>query len=482
MKKYLFLFLIFSFQFLTAQWEPTVRLTNDPGNSSISDNNARCIAANGNTVHIVWYDDRDGNKEIYYKNSIDCGLTWGLDRRLTNDIANSIFPSIALSDSFIHVVWTDDRDGNKEIYYKRSTDGGFSWEPDIRLTYDNALSDFPSIAVFESDLHVVWRDNRDGNDEIYYKHSSDNGLSWGLDLRLTNNDAESLGPSVSVSGPFVHVTWRDARDGSLEIYYKRSTNGGNDWETDKRLSGNYVYASASPSIAVSGSMVYVIYVQQVGRFNYYIEFRRSTDSGFFWEGSHLLSYNINDSKLPCIAVSGSVVHAIWLALLGPWKLIYKRSQDGGLTWESNVTLSSSSVSSSSIAISDSIVHVLWYDDTAGNNEIYYKRNPNGNPVGIKIIDPEIPEEFSLSQNYPNPFNPTTIISWQSPVGSWQTLKVYDILGNEIATLVDEYREAGSYEVEFNVAQVSKPELPSGIYLYKLTAGKFSTVRKMMLIK
>ena len=58
--------------------------------------------------------------------------------------------------------------------------------------------------------------------------------------------------------------------------------------------------------------------------------------------------------------------------------------------------------------------------------------------------------FSLLQNYPNPFNPSTKISWQSPVGSWQTLKVYDILGNEVATLVNEYRNAGSYEVEFQV--------------------------------
>uniref|UniRef100_A0A832G6G1 T9SS type A sorting domain-containing protein n=1 Tax=Ignavibacterium album TaxID=591197 RepID=A0A832G6G1_9BACT len=102
-----------------------------------------------------------------------------------------------------------------------------------------------------------------------------------------------------------------------------------------------------------------------------------------------------------------------------------------------------------------------------------------NEIEVEIL---APTKFVLEQNYPNPFNPITIISWQSPVGSRQTLKVYDVLGNEVATLVDEYREAGRYEVEFNVAQVSRPELPSGIYLYKLTSGKFSTVRKMMLIK
>ncbi|MFN3693709.1 MAG: hypothetical protein ACK4UV_01775, partial [Ignavibacterium sp.] len=72
-----------------------------------------------------------------------------------------------------------------------------------------------------------------------------------------------------------------------------------------------------------------------------------------------------------------------------------------------------------------------------------------------------PKAFEVYQNYPNPFNPTTVISWQSPVGSWQTIKVFDVLGNEAATLVDEYREAGRYEVEFKVGQTSS--LSSGVY-------------------
>jgi hypothetical protein len=85
------------------------------------------------------------------------------------------------------------------------------------------------------------------------------------------------------------------------------------------------------------------------------------------------------------------------------------------------------------------------------------------------IEKEIPPPAGsvLYQNYPNPFNPNTKISWQSPVGSWQTLKVYDILGNEIATLLNEYKPAGIYEIEFNVAQVSRPDIASGVYFYQL---------------
>ncbi|HRQ54203.1 MAG TPA: CotH kinase family protein [Ignavibacteriaceae bacterium] len=102
-----------------------------------------------------------------------------------------------------------------------------------------------------------------------------------------------------------------------------------------------------------------------------------------------------------------------------------------------------------------------------------------NDIYTKVEDEKIliPNEFVLYQNYPNPFNPSTKISWQSPVGGWQTLKVYDVLGNEVVTLVDEFRNAGSYEIEFNASLLS-----SGVYFYKLQAGDFVETRKMILVK
>jgi S-formylglutathione hydrolase FrmB len=103
------------------------------------------------------------------------------------------------------------------------------------------------------------------------------------------------------------------------------------------------------------------------------------------------------------------------------------------------------------------------------------------PVGVIATNEILPENFLLFQNYPNPFNPSTTISWQSPVGSHQVLKVFDVLGNEIATLVDEYKPAGKYEVEFNPASGDR-NLASGIYFYQLRAGEYIAVKKMLLIK
>jgi len=94
-----------------------------------------------------------------------------------------------------------------------------------------------------------------------------------------------------------------------------------------------------------------------------------------------------------------------------------------------------------------------------------------------FVQSDIPTNYSLAQNYPNPFNPSTKISWQSPVSGRQTLKVYDVLGKKVVILVDEYKSAGSYEVEFDGSK-----LPSGVYFYQLKAGEFLSMKKMLLLK
>jgi len=90
---------------------------------------------------------------------------------------------------------------------------------------------------------------------------------------------------------------------------------------------------------------------------------------------------------------------------------------------------------------------------------------------------QTPTEFALLQNYPHPFNPTTKISWQLPVRSWQTLKVYDVLGNEVRTLVNKEMEAGYHSLEFNAS-----DLPSGVYIYRIAAGDFVEAKKMILLR
>ena len=111
-------------------------------------------------------------------------------------------------------------------------------------------------------------------------------------------------------------------------------------------------------------------------------------------------------------------------------------------------------------------------------------NPNGVATNIETNNLVI-SDYNLDQNYPNPFNPSTTIKYTIPsVGTPRAesvqLKVYDVLGNEVATLVNEYKPAGNYEVEFSVGQTFS--LSSGVYYYQLKAGDFIATKKMLLLK
>ena len=161
----LFFFLLT--QSLPAQtWQSTKRLTWNSGESRYS---AIAIGLSGD-IHVTWHDNSPGNFEIYYKRSTDGGTTWQPTKRLTWNSGNSSYPAIAIDPSRnIHVVWSDDTPGNYEIYYKRSTDGGATWTTQ-RLTWNSGESSYPAIATDPSgNIHIVWRDNTPGNYEIYYK-------------------------------------------------------------------------------------------------------------------------------------------------------------------------------------------------------------------------------------------------------------------------------------------------------------------------
>ena len=98
-------------------------------------------------------------------------------------------------------------------------------------------------------------------------------------------------------------------------------------------------------------------------------------------------------------------------------------------------------------------------------------------VGNNNVINTIPDSYKLAQNYPNPFNPTTKISFSLPKSGLVTLKIYDMVGKEVATLVNEVRNTGTYEVQFNASNLS-----SGAYFYRLETSGFVDTKKMMLIK
>jgi ligand-binding sensor domain-containing protein len=114
---------------------------------------------------------------------------------------------------------------------------------------------------------------------------------------------------------------------------------------------------------------------------------------------------------------------------------------------------------------------LWIASAWGLTKVDF------NPTGVK--KEVVPSSFELSQNYPNPFNPETTINYNIPAAGYVSLKVYDLLGNEVATLVNEYQQAGTYNSSFYALRSS---LTSGVYFYRLVCGSFIDVKKMLLMK
>jgi hypothetical protein len=461
----------------SGQWQPDVRLTNNPAESNTSQSNAWSVAANGNILHLIWQDRRDGY-DIYYKRSTDGGTSWGADIRLTGDSADAGTPALAVSGSFVHVAWIDHRYGSNQLFYKRSTDGGTNWGADTRLVNNTAGSYYPSIAVSASIVHIVFNQYLNGYSELCYKRSTDGGTSWGADTWLTNNGAgTAFSPSVAVNGALVQVAWCDSHEGNFEIYHKRSTDSGANWGAVTRLT-NTSTTSYTPTIAVTASIVQVVWQEYINS-KWQLKHILSTDGGTSWGTIFQLTNSTGNSVLSNIAVSASSVHLVWSDdRNGNDEIYYKRSTNSGISWgtDSRLTIDTNGSLNPSVAVSGSVVNVVWRDTRNGSTEIYYKRNPTGN-VGIQNISTEIPSEYSLGQNYPNPFNNTSNLKFEILNLGYVKLVVYDIQGREVQTLVNEALQPGTYETTFDGSMLS-----SGVYFYKISTGDYSETKRLTLLK
>jgi hypothetical protein len=149
----------------------------------------------------------------------------------------------------------------------------------------------------------------------------------------------------------------------------------------------------------------------------------------------------------------------------------RRSIDGGNTWTTMTTAGLNNFVQMDLVYSGTTVYAYAFALSGQVIKLIES------PVGIQPIAGNTPTQYSLGQNYPNPFNPTTKIDFAIPKSSIVTVKIYDILGHEIKTLVNEYKTAGIYSIEFDASSLS-----SGVYFYTIHAGDFTASKKMTVIK
>ena len=309
-----------------ATWSAVKRLTWTSGDSF-----APAVAVDSsNSIHVVWYDNTPGHYEIYYRRSPDGGTTWGTVKRLTWTSGDSIFPAIAIDgNGTIHVVWDANTSETDEIYYRKSPNGGTTWSTAQRLTWTSGSSTTPAIAVDSGNtIQVVWGDDTSGNPEFYYKKSADGGAAWSPAQRLTWTSGKSYDAAITIdSGGALLVVWSDDTPGNYEIYYKRSTDGGITWGAAKKLTSTSL-ESILPAIAIDSSNAIHVVWEDYTPGNPELYYKRSADGGATWSALQRLTWTSGDSASPAIAIDSSgAIHVVWQDFTpGNYEIYYKEGK------------------------------------------------------------------------------------------------------------------------------------------------------------
>ncbi|MHC1737385.1 MAG: YCF48-related protein [Ignavibacteriaceae bacterium] len=314
--------------------------------------------------------------------------------------------------------------------FLRTTDGGVNWQ---KIIVDSAVT---LQALFFVSMTNGWLAGRGG--KIY--STIDSGSSWTL---------QNSGITIDMKDIFFvgeNTGWAIASK-DWNNWILKTTNAGLEWVP----------------FSISTSTLKTIYFvdELTGWITEYQGVLKTTNSGQTWIHTQINNewprtvYFLNPDTGFVASENGDILH----------------STDGGATWTKKFSNTG-----------NALWGIDFVDPSTGwvvGDYSNILKTSNGGISSLAVNGAGIPQEFSLSQNYPNPFNPTTVISYQLPVNSNVSLRLYDILGNEIATLVDEEQPAGNHEYKLTSLNY---KLSSGIYFYQLRAGTFVTTKKMVLLK
>jgi len=199
------------------------------------DQSPSVIQTQNGTIWVVWYSVRTGNNEIFYKTSPDHGENWSDPIQLTNSSYSDANPSVSQNvDGTICVVWQRNIGGNYDLFYKTSSNHGLSWSNATQLTTDPDTDVSASTTyTWNGTLWVVWASHRTGVYDLFYKTSADNGLNWTDPIPLVTSGKYDTAPSVmQAPDGSIWVIWSYE---NLDLYYKTSPDYGLSWTPETKL-------------------------------------------------------------------------------------------------------------------------------------------------------------------------------------------------------------------------------------------------------
>jgi Secretion system C-terminal sorting domain len=382
---------------------------------------------------------------------------------------DSIVYSFASIGSNLYTGANGSSSGTGRIYF--SSNGGSNWNE-----MNGLFNVVNCIAAQGSNLLVG------ANSGLFI--TSNNGAKWTSDLTDQNIISLGISGNTILAGTYSSAT-------TYGVF--RSTNNGSNW-TLSDLTGKRVQTIYVAIYAFAGTASYGMYTSVGGGSNWHggpgpvgiggknvkaitsigVNLFMGTDTDVFVSndtGNTWAQFSLVNKPVTSLAVSGNNLFAV----AGGSVFL---SRNNGLSWVQKSEGLGTNVSGLFLFVNGNYLYL-------GCNGQSVWRRLLSDIISVQNISTEIPEKFSLSQNYPNPFNPSTVIRFQVsngfPIGALGNdkvvLKVYDVMGREVQTLVNENLQPGTYETSFDGSKLN-----SGVYFYKLTTSKFTDVKRMILLK
>jgi len=494
-------------------------------------------------IYTVSLNETNGNGELWVYKSTDQGETFDQVYEMATgpwfedkEWGTTDFSSTSPFQNTLYCSWTRFA-ANTSILMIRSTDDGVSWNSPVTVS-DGAggvQGSFPATSS-DGELYVVWRSSSSGG-QIRFDKSTDGGLTFGTD-KVVSSAPNAWFPHMAVDlsgGPFhnyIYVVWNDLSNGDDDVFLSISSDGGDTWSSATRVNNDPVSNGKDqfwPSIAISelGEIVILFYDTRNTPNNNIIEayIARSTDGGATFT-NELVSSQPSPTNIPNSDVrfgdyinvdffggnivpvwtderAGGVDMDIYSAIINPIVPVELISFTHKIV-NGNVTLdwvTATELNNMGFEIQRSLDNNIFvtigfvegngtsssnqyysFTDEGIDGNIYYRLKQvdfNGSYNYSQVIEVNgvTVSTLMLEQNYPNPFNPSTTIKYQIGNDEFVNFKVYNSLGEEVAELVNQLQESGTYEINF----VGKG-IPSGIYIYQITAGNYVESKKMLLLK
>ena len=329
-----------------------------------------------NHVYVTWQLSLSGVSTILMTKSLDGGTSFEKAIQLSDGSQLSAFPQIALSGNHVYSSWIEkSADNSTNVIFAKSDDQGNSFGVPLHITHNVGNSGIPKLSSDGNQVYLAWEDNSRGDFEIFLSKSSDSGTSFHVPVDMSTTTGQSGTPEVIVSGNNVYAVWMDNTSGNYDIFFTKSTDGGDTFAKPVDIS-HLKGDSGYPQFTVWKNNIYVTWTQTISGTNYDIFFAKSSNNGDTFDKPINLSNNFGPSGWPKIASDGNI-YVSWVdSTPGKFDVLITKSTDGGATFENSTNLSHSKTESyeNEMAALDNTVYMVWQEGASGNHTIVFSKS------------------------------------------------------------------------------------------------------------